>query len=107
MSGERFVSEPIAPEAGSFDPAGIARGEPGLPKRFTWRGTAYEVQEVLTVWKSSTPEGGGGEMYLRRHWWEVRTACGAVMKLYCERQPKRSDPKTRWFLYTVTTGTGE
>jgi len=97
---EVFVSEPMTPEAGSFDASGIARGEPGLAARFTWRGKRHAVVEVLSVWKTSSPEGGSGEVYLRRHWWAVRTDRGLVLKVYCERQSK-SGRKRRWHVYTM------
>src|SRR5688572_32265738 len=42
-----------------------------LPQRFTLRGREYVVAEVLERWKTSTPDRG--EMYLRRHWFRVRT----------------------------------
>ncbi len=100
-SPEQFISEPITPVPGTFDPRGIAQGEPGLPTRFTWRGEEYTVDEVLTVWKTSTPEGGSGEVYLRRHWWELRTTTGHIMKIYFERQKKHKNAKNRWFVYTV------
>lgn len=97
---ERFVSEPITPVAGTFDPRSIAQGEPGLPTKFVWRGEAYRVDEVLTVWKTSGPSGCG-EVYLRRHWWELRTTTGLIMKVYFERQKNRKSAKDRWFVYTV------
>ncbi|MEZ6192163.1 MAG: DUF6504 family protein [Phycisphaerales bacterium] len=53
---EQFISEPITPVPGTFDPQAIAMGEPGLPARFVWRGEEYRVDEVLTVWKTSGPE---------------------------------------------------
>jgi len=98
---EQFISEPITPAAGTFDTHGIARGEPGLPTRFTWRGDEYTICEVLEIWKTSAPEAAGGEVYLRRHWWEVRTDSGHLMKLYFERQKNRKNAKDRWFVYTV------
>ena len=98
--GEQFVSEPIVPVAGTFDTRGLAQGEPGLPARFHWRDDEYVVSEVLSVWKSSGPEATG-EVYLRRHWWELRTTSGHIMKLYFERQKNRKNAKTRWFIYTV------
>jgi Domain of unknown function (DUF6504) len=97
---EQFISEPIVPAPGSFDTRTIARGEPGLPQRFTWRGSEYTVAEVLAVWKTSSPDTTG-EVYLRRHWWELRTTTGHVMKLYFERQKNRKNAKARWFVYTV------
>ena len=97
---DEFVSEPIEPVAGAFDVAAMSRGEPGLPDRFAWRGTNYAVAAVLRTWKTSTPDRG--EMYLRRHWYELRTATGERMTLYCERQSKRGrSPKRRWWLYSI------
>src|SRR5687768_8237562 len=78
---DEFVSEPIEPAAGSFDAAGMARGEPGLPGRFAWRGTEYAVAELLRAWKTSTRDRG--ELYLRRHWFEIRVATGERMTIYC------------------------
>jgi hypothetical protein len=65
---ERFVSEPIQPAAGTFDAAGMTRGEPGLPKQFTWRDQHYTVAEVIEAWKEDGPcRNGSPEMYLRKH----------------------------------------
>ena len=102
MNAEQFVSEPIEPRRGSFDAAGMARGEPGLPRRFTWRQTEYEVDELLEAWTTSSPEGGHGEMYLRRHWFKLRTTDGTTMTIYCERQPKPGQSaRRRWWVYSV------
>lgn len=101
MPTEQLISEPIQPEPGTFGASAMARGEPGLPMRFAWRNESYAVEEVLSAWKESSPEGGSGESYLRRHYWEVLTDRGVVMKLYCERQAKRRNAKARWFVYTV------
>ena len=100
MDAETFVSEAVVPEVGSFDAAAMSRGEPGLPRAFTWRGRRYEVAQVLSTYKTSTPDRG--EMYLRRHWFQVRALTGERMTLYCERQAKnRNRPKARWWLYSV------
>jgi hypothetical protein len=99
-SGETFVSEAVTPEAESFDAAAMARGEPGLPRAFVWRGKRYEVAAVVGRWKTSTRERG--ELYLRRHWFEVKAASGERMTLYCERQARNlKKPKARWWLYKV------
>ena len=102
MTGKvEFISEPIVPVRGTADATGMARGEPGLPARFTWRGQEYRVVALLRTWKSSGPcRHGSGEMYLRRHWYELRTDPPAVMTLYCDRQP-RTGPKSRWWLYSM------
>jgi hypothetical protein len=101
---EEFVSEQIIP-AGEFDPDTAVAGEPVLPHRFTWRTTEYIIDTVLEKWKESGPcSSGGGEVYLRKHWWKIKTADGLVMKLYFERQPRSKRQRTmRWWLYTVET----
>jgi hypothetical protein len=99
VQGE-FVSEPIEPATASADLAAMSRGEPGLPKGFTWRGQTFEVAQVLSTWKTSTRERG--DLYLRRHWFEIATSSGQRMKVYCERQARtRGKPKSRWWLYTI------
>ena len=100
---EQFVSEPITPVAGSCDPAAMSRGEPGLPSGFVWRDKEYAVTDVLEAWKESGPcRSGGGERYLRKHWWRIRTGNGVEMTIYFERQSRsKSQDKTRWWLYTV------
>lgn len=76
---------------------------PVIPRRFEWRGRRYEVAEVLKIWKQDGPmKGGGTEMYLRKHWFRVRTRDGLTMTIYFERQARsKSQTKTRWWLYTV------
>lgn len=99
-AGETFVSEAVVPKPGTFDAAAMSRGEPGVPRAFTWRGRQFEVAAVLSTWKTSTRERG--EMYLRRHWFEVRAATGERLTLYCERQTKTPGrPKARWWLYKM------
>jgi hypothetical protein len=95
-----FVSEPIEPAAGTSDTTAMSRGEPGLPGRFRWRDREHVVARVIAAWKSSTRDRG--ELYLRRHWFEVELSDGSRAKIYCERQTKnRSKPKARWWLYTL------
>jgi hypothetical protein len=97
---EDFVSEPIVPEPGSSDAAAMARGEPGLPAAFTWRGNRYAVARLVASWKTTGTDRG--ETYLRRHWYSVATATGETMTLYCERQARnRKRPKARWWVYSV------
>lgn len=100
---EEFVSEPIEPVAGTFDTAGMTRGEPGLPGRFVWRQQEYAVAEVLRAWKESGPcRSGGPEQYLRKHWFKIRTDNGLEMTMYFERQARtKRQAKNRWWLYTI------
>jgi len=115
---EQFASEPVEPVGGSLDARAMARGEPGLPARFRWRGGLYRVRAVLEEWKTSTPEGGSGELYLRRHWFSVAaeavggTAAPALTSpeggeppqrirctLYCLRRAPAAQARRRWWLY--------
>jgi phosphoribosylglycinamide formyltransferase-1 len=98
-----FVCEELIPVAGSADAAMMSRGEPGLPRRFTWRGEAYEVVGVIETWKTQGPcRHGSGEMYLRRHWYRIQVRPHHIMTVYCDRQAKdRRKPKSRWWVYTV------
>ncbi len=100
---EEFVSESIMPVAGAFDAAPMTRGEPGLPARFVWREQEYTVADVVEAWKESGPcRSGGSEMYLRKHWFKIRTDKGLEMTVYFERQPRtKRQSKKRWWLYTV------
>jgi len=101
----RFVSEAIEPATDSMDATAMARGEPAMPKRFTWRDKEYTVETVLEAWKETSPcRHGSGEQYVRKHWFRVRTTAGDEMKVYFERQPKsKRERKRRWWLHTVAT----
>ena len=101
---KRFVSEPIEPVGATLSTRRMSRGEPGLPRRFRWRDTEYEVAEVLEQWRTTSPcRSGSDEQYVRKHWYRIRTASGAEMKLYFERQARSGRERTkRWWLYTVS-----
>jgi hypothetical protein len=101
---EEFISESIEPVAGTSRTAAMSRGEPGRPGRFIWRGKEYTVAEVLQSWKQSGPcKSGSGEMYLRKHWFKIKTANGLQMTIYFERQPRsKQQSKRRWWLYTIS-----
>ncbi len=100
---ENFISELIKPVEGTFDTAAMTRGEPGLPKKFTWRDKEYEVAEILEVWKETGPcKSGSEEQYLRKHWYKIRTTTDEIMTLYFERQARsKGQSKARWWLYTI------
>lgn len=110
MPKAELISEPLKPFAGTFDTSAMGRGEPGLPKGFTWRDDPYELVETISVWKQSSREGGTGELYLRRHYYKLRmvNSCSSrntdetIWTVYFTRQtPKTGNPKQRWFLYTI------
>lgn len=115
---ERFVSEPLTPYPAAIETAGMAAGIPGLPRRFTWDGRVHEIARVLESWRESGPERGRrgprAQTYLRRHWWRIVTSGGLELKIYCERQLRRSrasGPRTahprprvrggRWWVYSA------
>ena len=50
---ERFVSESIKPITETVDTSRMAIGEPGLPRKFLWRGRTITVQAVLRTWRET------------------------------------------------------
>ena len=105
---EEFICEALTPVAGTGDASDMARGEPGLANRFTWRGREYRIAGVIRQWKTSGPcRNGSGEMYLRRHWYQVLTDPPLIMTIYCDRQAQnRKRPKARWWVYTIAPADG-
>lgn len=95
-----FVSERIVPEFGSFDIAGLARGEPSVPRAFAWRDSRFEVARI-TGTKRATGEDRG-DVYVRRHYYDVETSDALRMSLYFERNPSDRHRRKAWWLYTVT-----
>ena len=91
IMSERFISEPIKPLTETADTSRMAIGEPGLPKKFIWRGRTIYVSAVLRTWrKTGKCRHGSTEMYVRRHWYEVATESDGVMKIYCNYPAKKS-----------------
>lgn len=104
LAEESFIGESITPAVGTFDPAGMARGEPGLPRAFAWRGRDYQVAAVLDTWRSTSGcRSGSDEQYVRKHWYRIRTCGGETMTLYFDRQPRRGARRSRarWTRYSV------
>lgn len=101
---EQFISEPIEMAYRSQDTGPMARGRPGTPERFFWRGDEYRVAEVLEMWDQTGPGLGGGSRYLRKHWYRIRTTDGDEMKLYFERKARSNrEIIRRWWLYSRNT----
>ncbi len=98
-----FISEPITPVDASFDTAGMARGEPGLPLKFRWRKKEYDVTAVIEKGKGHGDcRNGSGERYVRRHDFRVRTAQGLVFRLYFQRTVGRGQTgKSRWWVHSI------
>lgn len=104
MGQGRFISEPIQPVRGTFDTGRMAAGEPGLPRRFTWRGRPFEIQTVIRTWREPGPcRHGSGERYVRKHCYDVLLTTGATAVLYFERQARaKSQARQRWWLFSFS-----
>lgn len=104
MSEPRAVLEPIVPEPGTFATPSMARGQPGVPARFAWRGTTYVVVEVLDSRRElGRCYAGANETYARRHVSRVRVESGEVMTLSAARGGARGSD--RWILRSVASAT--
>ncbi|UCG29231.1 MAG: cytoplasmic protein [candidate division WOR-3 bacterium] len=101
---ERFVSEAIKPAKGTFDTKAMSRGAPGLPSRFVWRKSEYGIAAVVRSWKeTSLCKSGSKEKYVRKHWYEIKTTNGLIMKIYFERKSlPKGQARKRWWLYSVS-----
>jgi len=92
----QFVSEPIAPVAGSVEPA--TGGEPSLPEAFTWKNDELVVRAVVRTWRGMKTDRG--DAYIKRHWFEFDTCDNRRVTVYFDRQAKRGSP--RWWLYSIS-----
>jgi phosphoribosylglycinamide formyltransferase-1 len=98
----RFIGEAIQPDAGTFDATRMAGGEPGLPEVFYWKGQAIRIVNVVLSWRETGPcDHGSAEKYIRKHWYEVATDTGQIMKIYFDRHPRPGKMKVRWWLFTI------
>ena len=92
----RFVSAPIRPDGDELaTPA--AGGEPPLPAAFDWQGRTLRVASIVRTWRSTKDDRG--DVYLKRHWFEILTPEGARAQLYFDRGARRG--AARWWLYTI------
>ena len=99
---EQFVSAAIEPVVETLDAARMSTGEPGLPRQFRWGSQIIGIARVLKTWRETGPcHHGSGERYVRKHWFEVLTDSGEIMKIYFERQPRSRNNKSRWWLFTI------
>jgi hypothetical protein len=99
---ERLISEAIKPLTETAETMRMAIGEPGLPRKFVWRGRTVTVAAVLRTWhETGKCRHGSPEKYVRKHWYEVATASDGSMKLYFERQPRGGRKAARWWLFSI------
>lgn len=97
----RAVFEEVTPEGLGFDANAMARGEPGVPMRFRWRGRTYEVAQVLATRREVSRADAGAGAYVRRHVVTVVTRSGERMELSGARGPRGGRANARWMLRTV------
>lgn len=101
---EKFVSAPLRPVTATMDTSAMSIGGPGLPKEFVWRGQIIAVVSLLRSWRETGAcRHGSGESYVRKHWFEVVTSSHGKLKIYFERQTRRSGQAT-WWLYSMSDG---
>jgi hypothetical protein len=99
---ERFISEAIRPVVATCDTLRMAVGEPGLPRKFLWRGRTIAVATVLRTWRETGKcRHGSPELYVRKHWFEVATTSNTTMKIYFDRQPRGGRESARWWLFSI------
>ena len=99
---EQFISEAIRPDVASIDTTRMPAGGPGLPMVFHWKKQTLRIARVLRTWTETGPcHHGSDEAYVRKHWFEVVTDAGQVMKIYFERQARSGKSKSRWWLFTI------
>jgi hypothetical protein len=104
VPGSSFISEPIVPLDASFDTTGMARGEPGLPRKFRWRKKEFHIAEVLEMWKEHGDcAHGSGERYVRKHGYRVRVTDGSILQLYFIRSFGRGkfQTRSRWWIQSI------
>ena len=92
----KFVSRPLAPASEGFiTPA--TESEPPVPAAFLWNDRTLAITAVVRAWRSSKTDRG--DAYLKRHWFELRTACGCTIEVYYDREARHGAPK--WWLYII------
>jgi hypothetical protein len=98
----KFVGQSIVPAGDGFiTPA--SGSEPPVPRAFHWKGRTFDVSAVLRTWRTTRPDRG--DVYLKRHWFELETTSGEKLEVYFDREARRGAP--RWWLYSLTAGPDE
>ena len=92
-----LISEPLEPDPTAFSRDGVPAGAPAWPLRFTWRARVYEIETIERTWKTTNASPyTTGDIYVRRHYADVRTACGAQLRIYADRSGRRG----RWMVHS-------
>jgi hypothetical protein len=91
-----FVSRPIMPTGKGFATPADGR-EPPVPVAFLWGERELVVCAVLRSWQSAKADRG--DVYLKRHWFELQLAGGGRIEVYYDREARRGS--ARWWLYAI------
>ena len=88
---------------GGFDTARMARGEPGIPRRFRGKSGVYEIAALVESGKAyGDCRHGSGERYVRRHIYRLRTTDGRVIQVcFLRSLGKPARNAARWWLQAV------
>ncbi len=97
-----------------FNTSPLFEKKPGCPDAFAWRGTRYQVIELVSEWhdyqrrgrfarnlqdKHAATASVKGSWGVGRDYYRVQTDRGKIFDLYYDRAPKGSDQrKGAWFL---------
>lgn len=92
-----FISKPLQSEATSFEADAHGRIEPGVPRAFTFGAQRLVVVRVVREWRSNKSDRG--DLYLKRHWYEIEIDDGRIAVVYFDRGAKRGAP--RWWLFSL------
>jgi hypothetical protein len=92
-----FVGEAISGSDELVDTGAIGRGEPPLPRRFTWRDETLAVESIARTWRSTNTDRG--DVYLARHWYALALEDGREAVVYFDRKARRG--AATWWLYTL------
>jgi hypothetical protein len=91
----RFVSRPIKPRGNEFITQ--SSSGPPVPRTFAWDDRTLRISAVLRTWRGTKSDRG--DVYLKRHWFELRTEEGATIEVYYDRDARRG--ASQWWLYTI------
>lgn len=107
-----FNTEPIDV---NFVESPLLEKKPGCPQKFTWRGTTFDIVEILSEWheykrrgrmaRNMTPGHAAfaerrGSWGVGQDYYRVRTSDGRIFDIYYDRAPKDvNHRKGGWFLY--------
>jgi hypothetical protein len=92
----QFVSRPLLPAGDEFlTPA--TGSEPPVPRAFRWGERMLVISEVVRTWRTTKKDRG--DNYLKRHWFELKTADGNTIEVYFDRETRRGS--SPWWLYTI------